>query len=178
MSSSRPILLLLLALAFCLPAAVSAKSPCFPREGNCVVTTVNGQPGRAASRKEKKRWVKEFGSAPYIDDAAFTLPEAVSGPLEVEATAAGNAGDWFGQLLDVDVQVVPLQAVELETERQAVTEPTVRIGGKAAVGAADFLIDNRLPPGRYLLRVRLRGSDNWDRQTLFLTVAADAESAP
>ena len=40
-----------------------------------------------------------------------------------------------------------------------------------------MLDENRLPPGRYLLVVRLQGEDNWDRQVLYLEVVEESPGA-
>ena len=36
-----------------------------------------------------------------------------------------------------------------------------------------MLDGNRLPPGKHLMVVTLRGNSNWDRQVLFFEVAED-----
>ena len=49
--------------------------------------------------------------------------------------------------------------------------PTVQAGGSAVVTQADVVQGNRLPPGRYVVTVRVSGSRrNWDCQTLFVQI--------
>jgi hypothetical protein len=67
--------------------------------------------------------------------------------------------------------VVPLDQVDLDTRRELTTSDNVRIGGAAPVLAKDVIEGNRLPPGRYLLVITLRGQGNWDRMRLYVEVA-------
>ena len=107
----------------------------------------------------------------YVDDTLYEIIEPISGELEVDGFIVKGAEKWYGQPGSLSVQVVPLQAVEIASSEQLVSNSSVRIGGQAAVSKANVMKDNILPPGRYLLRVKLTGSGNWDRQTLFLTVS-------
>ncbi len=153
------------------PDLAQAKDPrCFPREGRCVAVTVNGQPALPLTRAKKKVLKSLEEISHYVDDTRYEVPEPIRGELEVAASLAKGAASQLGEGGQVEVQIVILSEVEIETREQLVAEPSVRIGGQAAVGAGHFLEDNRLPPGQYLLRVKLRGPDNWDRQTVFFTV--------
>ena len=164
-----------LLLAGVLPTSVvAAKKPkCFPREGRCVAVQVNDQAAVPLTKATRKMLRTLEARSSYVDDTRFELTEPIRGELEVEAGKVAGSESWFGDGAEVQVQVVPLDDVAIATDRHLVTEPTVRIGGAAAVGAADVMRDRTLPPGRYLLRVRVRGAGNWDRQTLYMTVAAD-----
>lgn len=105
-----------------------------------------------------------------MDDAATRVPGAVTGALDIVPSVAPGGESWFGQDVRSEVAVVPLEQVSLDVEQKLGTSSSVRIGGQAAVTQRLELQSNELPPGAYLLRVTLRGSDNWDRATVFLQV--------
>lgn len=158
-------------LLFLATSAAEAKSKCFPREGHCIQTTVNGQVAVPLTKASKKALKQLESISAYVDDTRYEVPEPIQGEFEVSATMVPGSQEWFGDGGQSEVQILPLDEVELSTREHLVDEPTVRIGGQAAVAVASFLDSNRLPAGRYLIRVRLRGPDNWDRQTIFVTVA-------
>ncbi len=161
----------LLSAVLALPDLARAKQPkCFPREGHCVAVTVNSQPAVPLTKATKKALKSLEEISHYVDDTRYEVAEPIRGELDVSASLAQGAESQLGEGGQVDVQIVLLSEVEIETREQLVAEPSVRIGGQAAVGVGHFLEDNRLPPGQYLLRVKLRGPDNWDRQTIYFTV--------
>ena len=152
------------------PTVLEAGSKCFPREGHCIAIEVNGQ-ASAKLAKSTKKLLKGLEDVHfYVDDTLYELPKPVHGNLEIRADGVKGSEKWFGQVLDVDASVIPLQQVELETHRQQSAETTVQIGGSDAVVDQNVLEENRLPAGRYLLVVRLKGTDNWDRQVLYFEV--------
>lgn len=152
----------------------AARTKCFPREGHCVAVAVNGQRTVPLTRPTKKALKAYEEVSHYADDTGYEVPEPIVGELDVAASMVAGAESVLGANAQADVQIVPLEAVEIETEQHLVAEPSVRIGGQAAVVVANVLQSNTLPPGKYLLRVKLRGSKNWDRQTIFFTVREDA----
>lgn len=164
------LLTLTLALALAVPAA--AKGPkCFPREGHCVLVTVNGQRAVAMSKKERRALNGLEERSHYVKDALYRLPDAIRGELDIRGAMVDGSQKWFGDGAEVEAAIVPLDPVEIATEERLAEEPTVRIGGQPVVTVERSMQENRLPPGRYLLRLRLRGQGNWDRQTVYFTVA-------
>ncbi len=150
--------------------AEAKKVKCFPREGHCVAVVVNGQSAVALTKPTKKLLKSLDDVSHYVSDTRYEVPEAISGELDVVASMVEGAEASLGAGGKANVQVVPLQEVEIETQSRLVAEPSVRIEGNAAVGVGRFMQNNRLPPGKYLLRVNLKGPSNWDRQTVFFTV--------
>ena len=153
------------------PAVLTAGSKCFPRQGHCVAVQVNGQTSTKLAKSTKKLLKGLEDLHFYVDDTLYELPEPVHGNLDIRADGVEASEEWFGKVLEVEASVIPLQQVELKTHRELSTESTVQIGGSEAVVEQNKLEENRLPSGRYLLVVRLRGTDNWDRQVLYFEVA-------
>jgi hypothetical protein len=138
------------------------------REGDCVVVTVNGQKAVRLTRKTKKA-LEALGALRAAGDSTrYEIPQPIRGELSVEAAWLPEAAPYFGAP-DVTVMVYALEGQDLDTRPELSSDPTVQIGGSAAVTRSDVLQDNTLPPGKYLLSVRASGS-NWDRQTLFFQV--------
>lgn len=157
-----------------LPSLAAGKKPkCFPRKGHCVVAVVNRQ-GTLALDKATKKLLEQLELEPpvsyYVGETEYRVPQPIEGELVVEATAAEGAEGWLGGGRAAEIQVIPLDPVEIDTEQQVVASPSVRIEGKAALSVANVMRDNILPPGRYLLRITLRGASNWDRQLAYLVV--------
>ncbi len=151
------------------PAPLAAKTKCFPREGSCVLVTVNGQPAVKLTKKDRRQ-LQPYAGRPYVSDVATWIPLPIQGELEIRADVAPGGADWFGAGVSADAAIVPLEEVSLDTSRTIGTAPSVRIGGEAVLTERLELQSNRLPAGPYLLRITLRGADNWDRATLFFRV--------
>ncbi len=134
---------MLLALSLAGPAlARGAKQPkCFPREGHCVAVVVNGQAAVPLTKPTQKALKSLEGVSHYVDDTRYEVPEPIRGELEVAASLVAGAESQLGEGGGVDVQIVPLEEVEIETRQQLVAEPSVRIDGQVAVGVGHFLED-------------------------------------
>jgi hypothetical protein len=141
------------------------------RDGRCVVVQVNGQIS-VALRKPTKKLLQGI-KAGYASDARYELTMPVYGEIDVRADGVPGSAWWFGELEEADVSVVPLQDVDLKTHQERTTHESVRVGGTAAVTERSMLDGNRLPPGKYLMVVTLRGTSNWDRQVLYFEVAEE-----
>ena len=153
------------------PSISMAGSKCFPREGHCVAVEVNGQASTKLAKSTKKLLKGMEDLHFYVDDTLYELREPLRGELEIRADGVKGSETWFGKELEVEASVIPLQQVELKTHREQATDSTVQIGGSDAAVEQNRLKKNRLPAGRYLLVVRLKGRDNWDRQVLYFEVA-------
>jgi len=162
---------LLVGLLLLGPAVSAKRSKCFPREGRCVAVQVNGQASTEVAKSTKKMLKDLEDLHFYVKYTLYELPEPVNGRFEILADGVEGSEEWFGRVLDVEATVIPLQQVELETHRERSVETTVKIGEGNAVVEQDVLEENRLPAGRYLLVVRVKGTDNWDRQVLYFEVA-------
>jgi len=169
---SAPLWLACAALIAATAARAGEKYPkCFDasREGDCVAVTVNGQRSVKLTKSTRKM-LKALGALEWGGDTTkYEVPEPVRGDLEVDADWLPEAVQYFGAGPEVRVMVMPLDGQELDTQPQLSADSSVQIGGSAVVTQSNVIQGNRLPPGKYLLSVRLSGN-NWDRQTLFVQV--------
>ena len=101
----------------------------------------------------------------------YEVPQPVRGELVLHADWIPEAAGYFGSPPEVSVFVQPLEGQNLETRPELSTASSVRAGGSAVVTQSDVVQGNRLPPGKYLLQIRLSGSkQNWEQQTMFVQI--------
>ena len=155
-------------------ASADEKFPkCFEasRDGRCVAVVVNGQPAVRLTKNTKKMLEALGGLKTLGTETKYEVPQPVRGALELRADWLPEAVAYFGAPPEVSVHVLPLEGQRLDTQAELSTAPSVRVGGSAVVTQADVVKGNRLPPGKYVLTVRVHGSKrNWDRQTLYVHV--------
>jgi hypothetical protein len=159
------------------PLAATSTAGDFPkcfsadRVGHCIEVTVNGQRSTKISKKVKKA-LEDLGALDYRgEEIRYELATPLRGDLDVRANFTPESAAYFGPAPEMEVMVVPLDGQSLDTSRMTSSDPTVRVGGGALVRSEDVVTGRRLPPGRYLFAVRMRGSSNWDRQVLYFEVA-------
>jgi hypothetical protein len=164
---------------FVLTTAAAARADekfprCFEadRDGHCVTVTVNGQKTVRLTRKTKKMLEPLGGLRSGGDNTRYEVPEPIRGELDLRADWLPEAVAYFGAPPQLTIHVLPLEGQDLVTRPELSTAPSVQVGGSAVVTQAEVVQSNRLPPGKYVLSVRVHGSKrNWDRQTFFLQVA-------
>jgi hypothetical protein len=157
------------------PVPGRAMSKCLERDGRCMAVTVNGQTVVKLSKRTKAILKDLQAAASYVEghemrETRYEVPLPIRGPLEVAADRSADSGDWFGEGRTFDIQVVPLDQVDLQSTQQVAAADGVSVNGAAPLVVQNVLAGNRLPPGRYLLVIDLRGRGNWDRMTLYVQV--------
>lgn len=170
----NPVRLLLPMLVLSVALTAEAEQPgCFSpaRNGHCIAVKVNGQATVKLAKKTRKMLEPLGGLRFSGGETHYESASPVHGALVVHAEWVGGAGEYFGGSPEVSLHVRPLEGQSLETYPELSTAPSVRVEGDAAVTRSEVLEDNRLPPGKYLLSVRLAGSRNWDRQISYFEVA-------
>jgi len=141
------------------------------REGHCSAVQVNGQRTVRLTKKTKKM-LEPLGGLKFGQfETRYEVLQPVRGALALHADWIPEAVAYFGAPPEVSVLVRPLEGQNLETRPELSTASSVRAGGSAVVTQADVVQGNRLPPGKYLVQIRLSGSkQNWEQQTLFIQV--------
>lgn len=163
-----------LVLIMAATAHADGKFPkCFnaSREGHCSAVQINGQRTVWLTKNTKKMLEPLRGLKFGQFETRYEVPQPVRGALALQADWIPEAVAYFGAPPQISVLVQPLEGQNLETRPELSTASSVRAGGSAVVTQADVVQGNRLPPGKYLLQIRLSGSKrNWEQQTLFVQV--------
>jgi hypothetical protein len=106
-----------------------------------------------------------------VIDTKWQVLEPVSGKIDVQfSVAAPDQQKWIGDDPVMDVKIIPLDNQQIDTEIKLVHIDNVRINGRSSTAISRVLKTNEVPPGNYLYKVTLRGRNNWDRKTIFVTV--------
>jgi hypothetical protein len=152
-----------------------AMSKCLERDGRCMAVTVNGQTAVKLSKRTKGilkdlQASVSYGEAYEMRETRYEVPLPIRGPLEITADRSADSGDWFGEGRSFDTTVVPLDQVDLQSTQQVAAAEGVKVDGAAPLVVQNVLAGNRLPPGRYLLVIDVRGRGNWDRMRLYVQV--------
>lgn len=154
--------------------AAAVDMHCVDRDGRCMAVTVNGQKAVKLDKATKTLLAAMKGGVELrynLSQTRYQVPAPIRGDLDVKADRGADSKGWFGDNRQFEVMVVPLADVELKTHQQVGTASGVSIEGSAPLTVENVLEGKRLPPGPYLLIVRLSGDENWDRMTLYVQVA-------
>jgi hypothetical protein len=148
---------------------------CVDRDGRCMTVTVNGQAAVKLTKPTKAMLKGLWEAVSYVEgsemrDTRYEVPLPIRGPLQVTADGNARSRDWFGVDRSFETMVTPIDPVDLKTRQQVTTADGVSVGGAAPLVVENVLESNRLPPGRYVLRIRLTGSENWDRMVVYVRV--------
>jgi hypothetical protein len=142
------------------------------RDGHCVAVSVNGQRTVRLAKKNKKMLEAMGALSPSGGETRYEVAQPVRGDLDVRVEWLPEAAGYFGAPPDVSTIVYPLDGQDLATRPEISSASSISVGGAAPLTVSDVIEGNRLPPGRYLLAIRVSGArTNWDRQTLLLQVA-------
>jgi len=149
-------------------ATTQSTPSCFPRTGSCIQATVNGESVEPVKSSDFLQPYKNVSH--YVDQVTGYISKPISGELNVQSALTSAGVSWIGTPARQSVAVVPLEQVKLESSERVTTDPNIRINGAASVGIDNVLNSNILPTGKYLLRLTVNGSNNWDRKTIFIEV--------
>lgn len=142
---------------------------CFPRTGSCIQATINGESVEPVNKSSD--FLQPYKNVShYVDQVTGYIAKPISGELNVQSALTSAGVSWIGTPARQSVAIVPLEQVKLESSKRVKTDPNIRINGAASVGIDSVLNSNILPTGKYLLRLTVNGSNNWDRKTIFIEV--------
>lgn len=107
----------------------------------------------------------------YVRDVKWRTVRPIRGYVDVRIMANKHT-DFVGYDAYVDeVRIVPLSNnVHIKSYRALDSDSSVRFGGDAAVKEVNVMDQKRLPPGEYVMRLKIKGSNNWDRKEIYTLV--------
>lgn len=107
----------------------------------------------------------------YVRDVRWQLDKPISGKFSVSLSENDQSGNFIGQLQGREpMEIISLTGASMETDEVLQRDESVRIGGAASVGVVDQLKENVLPVGDYVFRLKVHGSQNWDRKEIYVQV--------
>lgn len=124
-------------------------------------------------------WLERFRSRSLtptqqsaLADVHWAVPKAIHGPLAAHASPRADGGlEWFGSdLAAINVLVTPLGDYGVPSKKELAPSENVRTGEQGVLTEREVLVGNELPPGEYVLTVRVRGIKRWDKKDVLLTV--------
>ena len=141
---------------------------CFPRIGNCVKASIDGQ---AITLIRDKSVLKPYeGKTHYLDDVEWEVVTPVTSRANVISGIRTGTDEWFGSYQDTTIEFIALEGQRVPTVSKTGTRKDVRSGGSATMVQEEVFTSENHAPGAYLFFVKVKGTKNWDRATIFVRV--------
>ena len=107
----------------------------------------------------------------YVRDVHWKLDRPIDGHMHVRYEENKNSKRLIGRLVNREpMEIIPLQSVHLRTDTGIQSDSSVQINGAASLSKVDVLRKNFLPKGDYIFRLKVHGTDNWDRKEIYVQV--------
>lgn len=106
----------------------------------------------------------------YVRDVRWQTSKPISGYVNVVITPNIHSGFVGGNVYVEDIEIFPLSTVKIKTYHALSRDNSVLIGGRASVTAVNVMNQKKLPPGEYVIRLKIHGSKNWDRKEIYTCV--------
>ena len=144
---------------------------CSGRVGHCFDLEIDGQrvePLPDAALRAKL--TAQVGSKAVC----WTLPKPTAGSIDVVVHANEHTPEMGTLRKGFEVVVTGLEGQQVPTHKGIRTDPTVHIGGLPMQTAVDVIDTGNLPPGAYIVRVRVVGSQMYEDKSVYLHVERPA----
>jgi len=150
---------------------VSGPEPksCHLDRGSCFDLAIDGQLATPLSKQEKQTLVDRLmlqhphytecsSCGGFVSRVAWQVTAPVKDGMSVETIPNTFTAEYFGEKgVTSRVDLLPLNGQDINVASALVTDPSVRIGGAAMVGKRTVIAQDTLPPGEYLMHIRLNG---------------------
>ena len=101
----------------------------------------------------------------------WELKGKVDGGIVVRVKENARSANTIGTIKGrPQVSFIALEGQSKSTVSRLSKSKDVFVGGSAAVSSKNYATDNRLPSGAYIIRIKVRGTDNWDRKEVYIEV--------
>jgi hypothetical protein len=160
----------------CKPNGKRGSMACVNRLGHCIAVTVDGQTTLALTEKATAARVH---AVPHGQDVCWYLPRPVSTQFRASAVAAGLDPTFLGATHNIDVLLYPLADYDPQVDSRVeyVFGTNMEADGNRN-GTWQVRSARPLPAGEYVATFRISGKDNWDRQSVLLTLDPSLQPAP
>jgi hypothetical protein len=150
--------------------------PCMMRIGRCFDATIAGQPVQVIANEARQRQILAQAQAANnrVRDLYWEVAKPVDGDkvFDIQVSANNIGRDVIGKPVGPpEITVYPLSKQKLASTPTMVARDDVRIHNNPTVTQVNQLNQDFLPPGRYVLAIRYRGSHHdWERKFVLVTV--------
>lgn len=144
---------------------------CHAKVGHCIDVEIDGQ--RAEPLKEtalRARLTEQAGSKAVC----WTLSNPTVGDIDIVVRANEHTAELGELRPGYEVVVTSLEGQQVPTHKGIRTDPTVRIGGIPMQTAVDVIDGKSLPPGTYVVRVRVVGKFGYEDKSIYVHVERPA----
>ncbi|CAA6816342.1 MAG: Unknown protein [uncultured Sulfurovum sp.] len=102
----------------------------------------------------------------------WKLEKSILGDISINIEAIDKLKSYIGYLKPnaFEVALFPLQKVQLNSKKQEEAREDVLVNSSPLLTQINLLENNHLPEGEYVLRVKVRGTENWDRKEIYFKV--------
>ena len=152
----------------CKPNAKRGSMACINRVGHCIAVTVDGQPTVPLTDKATAIRVH---SIKHHQDVCWRLAAPVSTRFRARAQGSGIDPSFVGEVLSLDVNLYPLDDYDPQTDSQLdqIYHTRMEADGHRN-GTWQVRTPHPLAAGEYIAHFRVSGTDNWDGQTVLVTL--------
>lgn len=130
--------------------------------------TISGLNVVPIQNKASKTKIKKYIRA---NDVRWQLDGKVVGGISVKVKENSRSKSTIGKLSNrPQITFIPLEGQKKSTYKALSKSKDVLVDGSGVVSVKNYATDNRLPSGAYILRVKVRGTQNWDRKEVYIEV--------
>ena len=107
----------------------------------------------------------------YSRTVRWQLDKPIDGAFSVTYSGNKNSKEFVGRIVRREaMDIYALQSIDVKTNSQLHSDASVQINGGSAVSQVDVLNKNVLPRGEYVFRLKVHGTNNWDRKEIYVRV--------
>ena len=130
--------------------------------------TISGLNVMPIQNKSSKVKIKKYIRA---RDVRWQLDGKAVGGITVKVKENTRSTKTIGKIVSrPQVTFIPLDGQKKSTYKALSKSKDVLVDGSGIVSVKNYATDNRLPPGAYIIRIKVRGTENWDRKEVYIEV--------
>lgn len=145
-------------------------------EGHSFNLYINGQKVVLSESLPQSKALRNYGGSSRL--IIWELEKSVSENIEVRVEAVDNLKSYIGYLdpKAFEVAFFPLDKVHLNFTKKEEAREDVLVNGSPLLTQIKLLKSTKLPAGKYLLRVKVRGTENWDSKEVYFSVENEGKA--
>lgn len=142
---------------------------CSERVGHCFDMEIDGQ--RVEPLNDAAVRARLTAQTISSKPVCWVLPKPTTGAIDIALHSNAYTQGLGNLRKGYEVVVTGLDGQTVPTHKGLRTDPTVNIGGLPMQTAVDVIDTGNLPPGAYIVRVRVVGSQGYEDKSVYLHVA-------